>query len=195
VSGLLIARPKTARSAIWYWQFALVALAFAALIGGTSRAFFAGRDQAATLALMVRAVWLLVGLLTLFAFLTAAEQFLEPPWRGWARVVAALQFAAFVPMALLLDNFLVVIGNYVPVMLLFLFLNVRARARGTGTWAMSIGIAAAFAASAMSAAGVDTFTPLDRNGLYHVGMMVAVLFFYRGGLGLNGQTAPKSAHA
>jgi hypothetical protein len=51
---------------------------------------------------------------------------------------------------------------------------------------MIAGILLAFLASGLQAAGVDFFSPFDRNSLYHFGMMAAVLFFYRGGLTLPG---------
>jgi hypothetical protein len=39
-------------------------------------------------------------------------------------------------------------------------------------------------ASGLQAAAVDVFSPFDRNSLYHTGMMIALMFFYRAGLGL-----------
>jgi len=41
-----------------------------------------------------------------------------------------------------------------------------------------------FAASGIQAAGVDVFSPLDRNGLYHVLSMAGAGFLYLGGVRL-----------
>ena len=50
---------------------------------------------------------------------------------------------------------------------------------------MIAGILILFLAAAIQAAGINTFTPLDRNGLYHVVSMIGVVFLHRGGMRLS----------
>jgi hypothetical protein len=78
-----------------------------------------------------------------------------------------------------------VILNYSPIMLLFLVMNVIGLRSGRGSRPMIGGILILFLASAIQAAGINTFTPLDRNGLYHVVSMIGVVFLYRGGMRLS----------
>ena len=81
-------------------------------------------------------------------------------------------------------SFGVVVLNYAPVMLLLLGLSIAGLASGKGSWQMIVGILIAFAASAVQALGVNVLAPLDRNSLYHLGIMLAVVFLYLGGLRL-----------
>jgi hypothetical protein len=87
-------------------------------------------------------------------------------------------------LALGIDSFLVAILNYAPVMLLLLVLNGIGLRRGTGSLGMMAGILILAAGSLVQALKVDVFSPLDRNGLYHVVSMIGVAFLYRGGLRL-----------
>ena len=186
VTGLLFARPKTKGSAVWFWQVALLMLATTALLGGIDHGFFEVFGQIPIRKVLEHTNWLIIGLLTFFAFLTASQQFFAAAWQRYAYIAASVQLAVFAVLVLFVDNFLVVMLNYAPIMLLLLVCNLQGLRQGTGTWAMSIGILMAFLASGLQAAGVDVFSPFDRNSLYHLGMMVSVAFFYWGGLQLKG---------
>jgi len=129
--------------------------------------------------------WLLIGLLTFCTLQCTAQQFFALSWRRFALIVALIQLFVYEIVILIVDDFLVVILNYAPVLLLLLVCNLRG-GRRTGSAAMTIEILVTFTASGIQAAGVDLFSPLDRNGLYHLGLMIAVVFFYRGGLRLQG---------
>ncbi len=189
ITGLFFARAKTARSAAWFWQLALLMLATTAMLGGIDHGFFEVFGQIPIRKLIEHTNWLLIGLMTFFAFLTTARQFLVAPWQRYATIAAGVQLVGFAVLVLFVDNFLVVMLNYAPVMLFLLVCSVRGLKQGTGTWEMIIGILLVFLASGIQAAGVDVFSPFDRNSLYHFGMMVAVVFLYRGGLHLKGFTA------
>lgn len=180
VSGLLFARPKSPRSAAWFWQIAILLLAISALIGGIDHGFFEVVGQTPARTIVQRTNWFFIGLLTLFVFLTTARQFFQPPARKALYVVAGLQLMIYTALILALDNFLVVIVNYAPVMLLLLVMSVRGLRDGTGSWAMIAGIVISFVASGVQAAGIDVLSPVDHNSLYHFGMMVAVAYLYLG---------------
>jgi hypothetical protein len=181
VSGLLWARPKAPRSAAWFWQIAMLTLAATALVGGIDHGFFEVFGQIPVRKVIEHTNWFIIGLLTFFVFLTAARQFLGRPWRTYAYVIAAVQLAVYTLLILFIDNFLVVMANYAPVMLWLLALNFIHLKDGGGTWALGLGIVLSFAASAVQAAGVDVFSPFDRNSLYHFGMLAAVACFYFAG--------------
>ena len=55
---------------------------------------------------------------------------------------------------------------------------------GRGSRQMVAGILILFGGSGIQAAGVDVFTPLDRNGRYHLLSMIGVLYLYFGGVQL-----------
>jgi hypothetical protein len=186
LSGLLFARPKTARTAAWFWQLALLTMAMSAMLGGIDHGFLEVQVQPSARQWIAHVNWFLIGLLTLFVFLTIAQQFLEHPWRRVAHLAAVVQLLIYAPIMAFQNSYRVVILNYLPVMFLLLVCNSIGLRRGTGTWNMNIAILITMLSSAVQAAGIDAFSPLDRNGLYHLGMMLALVFFYKGGLGLKG---------
>lgn len=185
LAGLFVARAKARFSAAWFWQWALLGLASTALLGGIDHGFFEVFGQIPVRKVIEHTNWFLIGLLTLAVFLTTVQQFVRPAWRKYLYALAGLQLAVYTAAILLMDNFLIVMANYAPVMLWLLVCSVRGVKSGTGTWAMVLGIVIAFAASGIQAAQVDVFSPFDRNSLYHFGMMLALVFLYRGGLRLS----------
>lgn len=184
VAGLLAARPKARFSAAWLWAAALFTLALSALIGGIDHGFFEPQGQTPVRKVIEHFNWFVIGVLTFLVFVTAARQFLAPSLQRIALAVAGLQLAVYTVLILFVDDFLVVMLSYAPVMLLFLGLNLAGLKSGTGSWPMAAGILIAFAASAVQALGIDMFTPFDRNSLYHFGMMLAVAGLCAGGLRL-----------
>jgi hypothetical protein len=75
----------------------------------------------------------------------------------------------------------------VGLLLVMSFIGLRS---GRGSRQMVAGILILFAASGIQASGVDVFTPLDRNGLYHLVSMIGVAFLYLGGVQLRTDLAP-----
>ncbi len=186
LAGLFFAIPKMPRSAAWYWQWALLLLSTSALLGGIDHGFFEVFGQIPVRKVIEHTNWILIGGMTLSVFLAATEQFGRPAWKRNLTILAGLQFGIYVIISLLIDNFLVVMANYAPVMLWLLIGSFLGLKSGNGTWALNIGIIASFIASGIQAAGLDLFTPFDRNSLYHFGMMIAVFFLYQGGKSLKG---------
>lgn len=186
LSGLFYSRPKIKHSVAWYWQWSLLTLSASALLGGIDHGFFEIYGQTPLRKIIEHANWLLIGGLTLTVFLTSTRQFIRPGWHKYFYVAAGLQFALYAVVIICVDNFLVVILNYTPVMIWMLAGNLRGLKRGNGSKAMITGILLGFIASGIQASGIDVFSPVDRNSLYHFGMMAAVIFFYRGGLRLPG---------
>jgi hypothetical protein len=116
--------------------------------------------------------------------MTTAKQFFPPRVQRVVFIAAVVQFAADTAAVLLVDSFLDVILNYVPVMLLLLVMSLIGLRSGIGSAQMVAGILILFAASGIQTAGLDVFRPLDRNGLYHLVSMIGVAFLYLGGVQL-----------
>lgn len=186
LSGLLFARAKTAGSAAWCWQFALLLMALSAMIGGIDHGFFEMHGEIPMRKLITQGNWLLIGLMAFFVLLTTARQFLEPRWQVPLLALAATQFVVYCVIIIRVDDYRAVVANYIPAIVLMLILNLAAIGNGKGSRALTIGIVIDILASGVQATGFDEFNPLDRNGLYHLGMMAAVGFFYAGGLQLQG---------
>ena len=176
---LAILTAKTTRtrySAAWYFAGVLAFLGAAAFLGGIDHGFLEPGNLPRYW--VQRSTWILLGATTFCLLMTTAKQFFPAPWQNKVAVLALIQFAVNIVVVLRIDSFLDVILNYAPVMILFLVLNVM---KSTGSWQMIVGLLVQSGASAIQALGVDNFSPLDHNGLYHVISMVAVLFLYWGG--------------
>jgi hypothetical protein len=128
-----------------------------------------------------RSNWIVLGAMTFFILMTTAAQFFPRKVFQVILIVGLLQFVVYTLLVLLIDDFLVVILNYVPVMVLLLVMSLIGLKNGTGSWVMIAGILILFAASAIQELGVDVFSPLDRNGLYHLISMAGVVLVFLGG--------------
>lgn len=185
LAGLLVARPKARYSAAWWWQVALLLLAVSAFLGGVDHGFFQPAGETHARRAVHHATWIVIGLMTVATVLTIAEQFLNR-WRRAAYFAAAVQFAGYLVAIPIVDSYAVVIINYVPIMLWSLVCNVRGLRDGSGSWPMILSILVALLSSAAQALNWRLSDVIDRNGVYHLGMMLAVWLSYEGGLRLKG---------
>jgi len=184
VAGLTLARPKAPRSAMWFWSLMLVLLGASALLGGIDHGFVEPFGQTPSRIVLERFNWIVLGLMTAGGLLTTARQFFPPRVQNWVYGIAALQLVVYVSLVITVGDFIVVILNYASIMLLLLAFSVRGLRDGSGSWPMIIGIVILFVASGVQAAGFDAFSPVDRNGLYHLIAMAGVVFLYWGGVKL-----------
>jgi Family of unknown function (DUF6962) len=179
LAGLMVKTPKVRCSAAWFWGGAMVALASSALLGGIDHGFVepAGLSRY----LIQRPNWIVVGVATFCMLMATARQFFPSRWQRPVLIVGLVQLGLYTVAVLLVEDFRVVIVNYLPVMLLLLALSILGLRRGTGSWQMIAGIVVLLAASAIQGLGVDVPGPLDQDGLYHLVSMAGVLFMYWGG--------------
>jgi len=179
LAGMAVRGPKTRFSAAWYWAWFLFLLGAAALIGGIDHGFF--EPTHVPRYAIQRFTWLLLAAMTFALLMTVVRQFFPERWQRILRYIALIHLAAFTIAILMVDNFLVVVVNYAPVLLLFLVMNLRGIGCGAGSWDLAAGLLILAAASVVQALGVDSLSPLDHNGLYHLISMIGVVFLYRGG--------------
>ena len=179
LAGLMVGTPKARFSAAWFWGGALLALATSALLGGIDQGFV----EPACLSRypIQRPNWIVAGIATSCMLLATSRQFLAPRWQRPMIAVAASQLIVYAILVLLIEDFRLVIVNYLPVLLLLLVLSIRGTRHGAGSWQMVAGIVVLRAASAVQALHVDVFSPLSGDGLYHLISMVGVVFMYLGG--------------
>ncbi len=179
LAGRMTALPKARFSAAWFWSAALLLMGLAAFLGGIDHGFF--QRSALNRYWIERPNWIVLAGMTWCVLMTIAKQFFPPRTQRILSVAGGLQFVGDGIAALRIDSFLVVIVNYAPVMILMLVLNLVGLRKRLGSAPMIAGILILFVASAIQALQVDIFSPLDRNGLYHVISMAGALFLYAGG--------------
>ena len=179
LAGRMTAIPKARFSAAWFWSGTLLLLGVAALIGGIDHGFFELSDLPRHW--IERPNWMVLAAMTFCVLMTAAAQFFSPRTRRIVLLLGFVQFAADTIAIMSIDSFLVVILNYAPIMTLLLTMNLFGLKNGTGSRQMIVGILVMFAAAAIQSSRVDTLSPLDHNGLYHLASMIGVAFLYHGG--------------
>lgn len=179
LAGMLVQRPKSRFSASWCFSGMMVLLGLSAMLGGIDHGFFesAGLSRYP----IERFNWLVLGAMTFFLLMTISTQFFSRKAQRFVLVFGIIQFTVNAIIVLQVDSFLDVILNYAPVILFLLVMSLVNLRKGLGSWAMIIGILIMIAASAVQASGVDIFSPLNRNGLYHLVAMAGVVFLYKGG--------------
>jgi hypothetical protein len=179
LAGMLVQKPKSRFSASWFFSGMMILLGLSALLGGIDHGFFesAGLSRYP----IERFNWLVLGAMTFFLLMTASTQFFSRKVQRFFLIFGIIQFTANAIIVLQIDSFLDVILNYAPVILFLLVMSCLNLRKGPGSWAMIIGILILVAASAIQAMGIDTFSPLNRNGLYHLVTMAGVVFLYKAG--------------
>jgi hypothetical protein len=183
-AGYLLGRMPLFASASGFWGLTMLFLAAGLLIAGLDHGFFEPRGDTRGRMAMQKATWICTGIMTFFTLLSALYQFAPVDWRLPFIIAGLVQLLVFTVFAIRIHNYLVVIINYAPILLILLILNLFGLPSGSGSCFFITGILISIAASACQALGVDTFSPLDRNGLYHVLLMAALVFFFVGGLAL-----------
>lgn len=181
LAGMLLAVPKARGSAAWFWCLALLLLGASALLGGIDHGFFEVQGELPVRRVIERSNWVLLGLLTAAVLGTAARQFFRPPVQRVILILAVVQFVLYAILVVTVANYFVVILNYAPAILLLLAASVAGLRTGAGSRAMVAGLVVLIVASAVQAAQVDMFSPVDRNGLYHLIALPGVVLLYLGG--------------
>lgn len=179
LAGLMVRTPRARFSAAWFWAGAMLALAASALIGGIDHGFI---EPAGLSRFWVqRPNWIVVGLVIFCMLLATARQFLAPGWQRPVLALATIQLLAYAILVLQVENFGIVIANYLPVMLLLLVLSISGTRYGEGSWPMVAGILLLLVASIVQVLRIDMFSPVSGDGLYHLISMAGVVFMYWGG--------------
>jgi len=179
LAGRTASVPKDRFSAAWFWAGVMLLLGMGAMIGGIDHGFFEASNQPRYG--IQRFNWIVLGAMTFCLLMATSRQFFPPGFQCAVLVVGIIQFVADTALVLLVDSFLDVILDYAPVMILLLAMNFAGLKSRRGSWAMVAGILILFAASGVQASGMDRFSPLDHNGLYHAICMIGTLLLYLGG--------------
>jgi hypothetical protein len=185
-AGFLLGRVRSLSTAAGFWALAMLFMGIGALVGGIDHGFLEPRGNTPVHRVFEKAKNIAAGILAFFVLLTVGKQFFGAGAQPVFLVVGLVQLGAFIAATLLLESYLVVILGYAPAMILFLVMSILGLEAGTGSWQIIAGLLLSVAASVIQALGVDVFSPLDRNGLYHLMLMAATVFLSLGGLLLKG---------
>jgi hypothetical protein len=177
-AGVVFGRTPRRPSAAFFWALSLLALGIGALLGGIDHGFF--ETHGLPRAVVQKATWVFLGALAFFALLTAGWQFTAPRTRTVIMVIGLCQLGAFLAVSAAIGDSVVLVIETAPALILFLVLSLRSG----GSWQMAAGLLLCIGAPVLSAVVGDALSPVDRYGLYHLGIIAAVPFLAAGGVRL-----------
>lgn len=169
------------------------ATAVGAFAGGAAHGFRAWLGETGGV-LTWKVTVLSIGVTTLLFVAAAAWAALRRPARNLLLAAAGLQALVYSAWMLFHDEFVWVILDYVPAMLVVLALQWLQARRGepSAGW-LAAGIVTSFAGAGIQASGLAPHPHFNHNDLYHVVQMAATWMLYRGGLELRDRDATVAA--
>jgi hypothetical protein len=164
------------------WAACFLAVALAAVTGGTSHGWAPRMDQAARIALW-RVTYGLVGLGNLFILAGAAAAATRAGLRAALIVALVARFAVWFAFISMRPDFRYVVYDYAGTLLGLLVLAawLRRRGRPGAAW-IAAGVLASLAGAAIQRAGLDPSPAFNHNDVFHVVQALGLYLYFRGGL-------------
>jgi len=164
------------------WAACFLAVALAAITGGTSHGWAPRMGEAARIALW-RVTYGLVGLGNLFILAGAVVAATRARLRAALVVALVLRFAVWFAFISIRPDFRYVVYDYAGTLLgLLVFTGWLARhGRPGGAW-IAAGVAASLAGAVVQRSGLDPSPAFNHNDLFHVVQAVGLYFYFQGGL-------------
>jgi len=164
--------------AVLFWSFALLATAFAALLGGTFHGFGRSLTPSGARLLWLGTTWS-IGLAS-FALMTGSLfGAVRPPMRSWFITIAACKLLLYLVWMIGHEEFIYPIIDYGSSMIVVLVLCIIRWNEPAFRW-IAAGILTAFGASGVQQAHLGFGPAFDHNAVYHIIQMLAVWLLYRG---------------
>ncbi|MFZ4796500.1 MAG: DUF6962 family protein [Bacteroidia bacterium] len=149
----------------------------AAFMGGLDHGFFQPIDQRF---IPTTLTYLCIAFATYFLFKFTIQLFFSKKTGKILSIIAYLQLTFFVVSSFYLHNFLLVIANYSPVLILFFILNMIHLKSKKGNVYFVITCITIILATLVQSLGFQISTLLNGDTLYHLIAMVAYVFYYFG---------------
>lgn len=170
------------QTSVRLWSLSFFTVTVAALAGGTSHGFAGVLSPLAHTILWKVTVWS-IGLTAALLLAAVAWSSLRGRSRAVLVAMAVIQFVIYALWMLRHDDFIYVIADYLPAVLIVLVLQLADWRRGTpGAGMLAAGILTTLAGAAIQASGFTIHRHFNHNDLYHVVQMAATVMLYRGAL-------------
>jgi len=164
------------------WNFALIATAVAALLGGTAHGFALHLSDWLKTVIWKGTVWA-IGFASFFMVAgTILATLPTGRLRRWLLALVLLKLVLYLAWMLGHDAFKYVIYDYVPAMVLVVLLQIKhygERRDPAALWLVG-GIAVSFVAAGIQLSGLTLHKHFNHNDLYHVVQIGAIYLLYRG---------------
>ncbi len=194
VLGLRLWRAGRAsgETTVQLWGGSFLATAVAAFVGGTSHGFAAMLSAAGQAVLWKVTVWS-IGLTAFLLLAATAHAALAGTGRRVAVGLAAAQLIVYAVWMIGHDEFVWVIIDYLPAVVVALGLQLRlCLRRQPGADRLVAGLLTTLAGAAVQASGFAPHPSFNHNDLYHVIQMGATVMLYLGAMAATDQTQSTS---
>jgi hypothetical protein len=149
----------------------------AAFMGGLDHGFFQPIDQRFVPTTLT---YLFIALATFFLFKYTIQIFFSEKIGKILSIIAYLQLAFFVLSSFYLHNFLLVIANYSPILMLFFILNIIHLKSKKGNLYFIITCITIIIATLVQSLGFQISEFLNAETMYHIIAMIAYVIYYFG---------------
>ena len=169
------------QKSVQLWNFAFIATAIAALLGGTSHGFTLHLSEFATAAIWKGTIYS-IGFASFFMLSGTIIASVTNPLRRWLLALAVLKLLIYALWMFTHDDFKYVIFDYVPAMVGVILLQAHAfrKRRARGAYWIIAGVLVSFAAAGVQMSGFTVHQHFNHNDIYHVIQMGAMYLLYRG---------------
>ena len=179
--GWRLLRARAMHIARLWWAIALIALALAAILGGSYHGF-APLLGASTLNLLWKAAVLVIGVAALGMMAGSAHATTAGSPRKLLLVLAAGQFLLYAAWMMGHDDYIFVVADTAAAMAALVILHAwsyAVRRDPASAW-MLAAVAVSALAAAVQASGLALHQDFNHNDLYHVIQIAAMTLFYTG---------------
>jgi hypothetical protein len=149
----------------------------AAFMGGLDHGFFQPIDQRF---IPTTLTYLFIALATFFLFKYTIQMFFNEKTGKILSIIAYLQLAFFVVSSFYLHNFLLVIANYSPILILFFTLNIIHLKSKKGNLYFILTCFTIIIATLVQTFGFQFSLFLNAETIYHIIAMIAYVIYYFG---------------
>ena len=179
--GATLWRRAEGQRSRWLWAASFLAVAGAAVAGGTWHGF-APRMDAGAATLLWRLTYGLVGLGNFLILAGAATAAARGPARGGLIGAAALRYAVSFSFLVLHPDFRYVVYDYAGTLVGLLALAAWLARRGRpGAPAIAAGVAVSVAGALVQRSGLGPSPAFNHNDLFHVIQAAGLYLYYRAG--------------
>ena len=149
----------------------------AAFMGGLDHGFFQPIDQRF---IPTTLTYLFIALATFFLFKYTIQIFFSKKTGKILSLIALLQLAIFIGCSFFIHNFLLVIANYSPILMLFFTLNIIHLKSKKGNLYFIVTCITIIIATLVQTFGFQFSEFLNAETIYHIIAMIAYVIFYFG---------------
>lgn len=168
-----------------FWGLAMIFLALASFCGGSHHGLYLVFTPLTSLILWKVTV-LSIGLAAFFMLYGTLQAYVGSSWQRTLGRIAFLKLIAYGFWVLVLNHeFIIVVADYLPNMILILGLALwqkkvsKANWNESGKW-LAAGVLVSFIGSGVQQSGFSLHLHFNHNDLFHVIQMLGVFLFYKG---------------